>query len=53
LTEFIVVGAGTPIIQYPDEFMLGSTTVCVAISNDIVGNLDGRGSLGRLGLVVL
>jgi dCTP deaminase len=52
LTEFIVVGAGTPMILYPDGFMFGSTTECVAISDDVVGNVDGKSSFGRLGLVV-
>jgi len=39
-------------ILHPGEFMLGSTTERIAIPDDIVGRLDGKSSLGRLGLVI-
>jgi len=36
----------------PNEFILGSTIEEVHIPNDIVGHLDGRSSIARLGLLV-
>src|SRR5580658_2826219 len=48
----IDVGTETPMILHPGEFMLGSTTERIAIPDDIVGRLDGKSSLGRLGLVI-
>ena len=52
LTELIDVGVEKPMILHPGEFMLGSTTERVAIANDLVARLDGKSSLGRLGLVI-
>jgi dCTP deaminase len=52
LTELIDVGPESPMILHPGEFMLGSTTERIAIPDDIVGRLDGKSSLGRLGLVI-
>jgi dCTP deaminase len=52
LTELIDVGLDKPMILHPGEFMLGSTLERVAIGNDLVGRLDGKSSLGRLGLVI-
>ena len=52
LTELIDVGPEQPMILHPGEFMLGSTTERIAIPDDIVGRLDGKSSLGRLGLVI-
>jgi dCTP deaminase len=52
LTELIDVGPEAPMILHPGEFMLGSTTERIAIPDDIVGRLDGKSSLGRLGLVI-
>jgi len=52
LTELIDVGPDSPMILHPGEFMLGSTTERIAIPDDIVGRLDGKSSLGRLGLVI-
>lgn len=52
LTELIDVGTERPMILHPGEFMLGSTTERVGLPDDIVGRLDGKSSLGRLGLVI-
>jgi len=52
LTELIDVDPDSPMILHPGEFMLGSTTERIAIPDDIVGRLDGKSSLGRLGLVI-
>jgi dCTP deaminase len=52
LTEEIDVGPDTPMILHPGEFMLGSTLERVAIPDDLVARLEGKSSLGRLGLVI-
>jgi dCTP deaminase len=52
IIELIDVGTETPMILHPGEFMLGSTTERIAIPDDIVARLDGKSSLGRLGLVI-
>ena len=39
-------------VLHPGEFVLGVTLEYVELPNDLVGRLDGKSSLGRLGLVV-
>ncbi len=41
-----------PFIIHPGQFVLGSTKERVKIPYDLVGRLEGRSSLGRLGIVV-
>lgn len=41
-----------PFILHPGEFVLGSTREYVKMPEDLVGRLDGRSSLGRLGVVI-
>ncbi len=52
LTELEVIDEGTPFILHPGEFVLAVTLERVEIPDDIVGRLDGKSSLGRLGLIV-
>lgn len=52
LMEMIEVGPEEPMFLHPHEFVLGSTVERVRIPNDLVGRLDGRSSLGRLGVVI-
>ncbi len=53
LTELIKVEEDEePFILHPGEFVLGSTSERVRIADDLVGRLDGKSSLGRLGLLV-
>jgi dCTP deaminase len=52
LTELIDVGADEPMILHPGEFLLGSTIERVALPNDLVARLEGKSSLGRLGLLI-
>jgi dCTP deaminase len=51
LTELVEVD-GEPFILHPGEFVLGSTLERVRLPEDIVGRLDGKSSLGRLGLLI-
>ena len=41
-----------PFILHPGEFVLGSTAERVAIPADLVGRIEGKSSLGRLGLLI-
>jgi dCTP deaminase len=52
LMELIEVGAEEPMYLHPHEFVLGSTIERVRIPHDLVGRLEGRSSLGRLGIVI-
>jgi dCTP deaminase len=52
LTEMVEVEEGKPFILHPGEFVLGSTRERVALGDDLVGRLEGKSSLGRLGLLI-
>src|SRR5947207_10685445 len=52
LTELVEGSDEQPFILHPGEFVLGSTTERVALPNDLVGRLEGKSSLGRLGLLI-
>ncbi len=52
LTELVEVGDGEPFIVQPGSFCLGSTVEKITLPNDIVARVDGKSSLGRLGLLV-
>jgi dCTP deaminase len=52
LTELVEVGDGEPFILHPGEFVLGSTRERVGIPDDMVARLEGKSSLGRLGLLI-
>jgi dCTP deaminase len=52
LTELVEVGPDEAFILHPGEFVLGSTAERVAIPNDLVARLEGKSSLGRLGLLI-
>ncbi|HVE75359.1 MAG TPA: dCTP deaminase [Actinomycetota bacterium] len=51
LTELVTVPEEEAFILHPGEFVLGSTLEWVQLPNDIAGRLEGKSSLGRLGLV--
>lgn len=40
-----------PFVLHPGEFVLGSTYELVALPDDLAGRLEGKSSLGRLGLL--
>lgn len=52
LTELVDVGPEGPFILHPGEFVLGSTTEYVKLPEDLVARLEGKSSLGRLGLLI-
>src|SRR6266540_506850 len=47
-----VIEGDNPFILHPGEFALAVTVERVEIPDDLVGRLDGKSSLGRLGLIV-
>jgi dCTP deaminase len=52
LTELEEISGDEPFILHPGEFVLGSTLERVALAEDLVARLDGKSSLGRLGLLI-
>jgi dCTP deaminase len=52
LTELVQVPEDGVFMLHPGEFVLGSTFERVALGDDLVGRLDGKSSLGRLGLLI-
>ncbi|GAA2076278.1 dCTP deaminase [Pseudolysinimonas kribbensis] len=51
LTRLIDVDDDRPFILHPGEFVLGSTFELVTLPDDIAARLEGKSSLGRLGLL--
>ena len=51
LTREIAVGASEFFILHPGEFVLASTYEVITLPDDIAGRLEGKSSLGRLGLL--
>ena len=51
LTRFVEVAADEAFILHPGEFVLGSTYEFVSLPDNIAARLEGKSSLGRLGLL--
>jgi len=52
LTELITIPADGVFMLHPGEFVLGSTLERVALPDDLVARIEGKSSLGRLGLII-
>ena len=52
LTELVEIAGDDPFVLHPGEFVLGATFERVALPDDLVARLEGRSSLGRLGLLI-
>ena len=52
LTTIVEVAPGESFILHPGEFVLGSTFERIKLGDDIVARLEGKSSLGRLGLLI-
>ena len=52
LTELVEIDTDGVFLLHPGEFVLGSTAERIGIPNDLVGRLEGKSSLARLGLVI-
>jgi dCTP deaminase len=51
LTRLVEPDKGEPFILHPGEFVLGSTYEMVTLPDDVAARLEGKSSLGRLGLL--
>ena len=51
LTELVEIAGDEPFILHPGEFVLGSTYEVVSLPDDIAARVEGKSSLGRLGLL--
>ena len=51
LTRLLETEGDEPFILHPGEFVLGSTYEVVTLPDDVAGRLEGKSSLGRLGLL--
>jgi dCTP deaminase len=51
LTRLVEVAADEPFVLHPGEFVLGATYEVVSLPDDIAARLEGKSSLGRLGLL--
>ena len=52
LTETVQIDDEIPFILHPGEFVLGSTLEHIELPDDLVARLEGKSSLGRIGLVI-
>ena len=52
LMERVTVEEGQPFILHPGEFVLGTTLERLTLPDDIVARIEGKSSLGRLGLLI-
>ncbi|MCL2464679.1 MAG: dCTP deaminase, partial [Micrococcales bacterium] len=51
LTRLVEVAPGESMVLHPGEFVLGSTYEGVTLPDDVAARLEGKSSLGRLGLL--
>jgi dCTP deaminase len=52
LTELVELDGDAPFILHPGEFVLASTLERIRLPDDLVARLEGKSSLGRLGLLI-
>jgi dCTP deaminase len=52
LTEMVEIVGDAPFILHPSEFVLGSTVENIELPGDLVARLEGKSSLGRIGLLI-
>lgn len=51
-TRVVTVPDGEPFIMHPNELVLAATIEEISLPADMLGRLEGRSSLGRLGIIV-
>ena len=52
LTRLVEIDPDDAFILHPGEFVLGSTFELVGLPDDLVARIEGKSSLGRLGLLI-
>ena len=53
LTTLVTASQSEPFVLHPGEFVLGTTYEKVTLSNKVVARLEGKSSLGRIGLLTV
>ena len=52
LTQPVEIDPDGVFMLHPGEFVLGSTLERIGVPDDLVGRIEGKSSLGRLGLII-
>lgn len=52
MMEKVTIDAKRQFVIHPGEFALGMTYEIVGVADDMVGRLEGKSSLGRIGLII-
>ena len=52
LMEEVTINDRRQFIIHPGEFALGMTYEIIGVANDMVGRLEGKSSIGRMGLII-
>lgn len=52
IMENVVLSEGEPLVLHPGDLVLATTLEWLEIADDLVGRIEGRSSLGRLGIIV-
>lgn len=52
LMEEVNIDGDKPFVIHPGEFALGVTVEKITLANDMVGRLEGKSSLGRIGIII-
>lgn len=51
-TRVVHIPDGEPFVMHPQELVLAATVETITLPPDMLGRLEGRSSLGRLGIIV-
>lgn len=52
LTQLVEITDDQPFVLHPGEFVLGATYERIGVPDDLVARVEGKSSLGRLGLLI-
>lgn len=52
MMESVTIAEDRPFVIHPGEFALGITYETLGVADDMVGRLEGKSSLGRVGLII-
>jgi dCTP deaminase len=52
LTELMTATRAEPFVLHPGEFVLGTTLERITLPDNILGRLEGKSTLGRIGLLI-
>ena len=52
IMENLTIPEGEPLVLHPGDLVLATTLEWLEVGNDLIGRIEGRSSLGRLGVIV-